>query len=289
MMDAYLCVFVNWDQNNWARLLPIAEFVYNNSKNTSIGHMPFELNCDYYSRMSYEEEVDPRSQSKLVDKLSEELKELMTVCCKILHHAQELQKRAHNKGVKPQSYVSGKKVWLNSKFIKIKQNHKLEAKFFRSFRMLYPIGKQVYKLEFSRNWRIYDIFYVSLLEQDTTKKGREFSVPEFKPSNDKEYKMEAIRDSAVYSKEIDRHLLELYNLVAWKGYQEEENTWKPSLAVIYLRKIINIFHRDYLEKPTVTSAFLDSVPPMAKPTIHLSPKQMWRQVIRRTKKWTQTC
>ena len=40
-----------------------------------------------------------------------------------------------------------------------------------------------------------------LLEQNTTKKGQEFSVPEFKPGNDEEYKVEAIRDSAVYAKE----------------------------------------------------------------------------------------
>ena len=68
----------------------MAKFAYNNSKNTSTGHTPFELNCGYHPRMLYKEEVDPRSQSKSVDKLSEELKELMVICCKNLHHAQEL-------------------------------------------------------------------------------------------------------------------------------------------------------------------------------------------------------
>ena len=56
---------------------------------------------------------------------------------------------------------------------------------------------------------------MSLLEQDTTKKGREFLVPEFKPGdNNKEYEVEAIRNNAVYVKEVDKHLLELYYLVA---------------------------------------------------------------------------
>ena len=58
---------------------------------------------------------------------------------------------------------------------------------------------------------------MSLLEQDTTKKGREFSVPEFEPGDDKEYKIEAIQDSAVYAKEANRHLPRLYYLIAWKG------------------------------------------------------------------------
>ena len=59
----------------------MAEFAYNNAKNASTAHTPFELNCDYYSRMSYEEDhVDPRSKSKSADKLSTKLRELMIVC-----------------------------------------------------------------------------------------------------------------------------------------------------------------------------------------------------------------
>ena len=65
---------------------------------------------------------------------------------------------------------------------------------------------------------------MSLLEQDTTRKGREFSVPEFEPGDDKEYKVEAIRDSVVYAKEADGHFPGLYYLVAWKGYSEKKNT-----------------------------------------------------------------
>ena len=45
MMKAYLCIFVNWELNVWEWLLPNAEFAYNNSKNTSMGHTPFKLNC----------------------------------------------------------------------------------------------------------------------------------------------------------------------------------------------------------------------------------------------------
>ena len=121
-IKAYLRAFVNFEQNDWARLLPMAEFAYNNARNASTGHTPFELNCGYYPWMSYKKNVDPRSQSKSADKLSAELRELIIVCQKNLHHAQELQKRAHNKGAKPQSYVPGEKIWLNSKNIKTKHN-----------------------------------------------------------------------------------------------------------------------------------------------------------------------
>ena len=71
----------------------------------------------------------------------------MIVCRENLHHAWEFQKQSHDKGVKPWSYAPDNKVWLNSKYIKTKRNRKLESKFFGSFRVLHPVGKQVYKLE----------------------------------------------------------------------------------------------------------------------------------------------
>ena len=37
-MEAYLRAFVNFEQNDWARLLPMAEFAYNNAKNATTGH-----------------------------------------------------------------------------------------------------------------------------------------------------------------------------------------------------------------------------------------------------------
>ena len=91
----------------------------------------------------------------------------------------------------------------------------------------------------------------------------EFSAPEFEPGDDKEYEVEAIRDSAVYAKEADRHLLGLYYLVTWKDYPEEENTWKPFSAVMHLQKMVSTFYKEYLEKPTATAASLDSAPFMA--------------------------
>ena len=139
----------------------------------------------------------------------------MTVCQKNLHHAQELQKRAHDKGVKSRSYVPSDKVWLNSKYIKTKRNRKLEAKFFGLFRVLHSVRKQAYKLELPNRWRIHNIFHVSLLEQNTTKKEWvDKQVTELKAGDGKEYKVEAIWDSAVYANKSESSQLPgLYYLV----------------------------------------------------------------------------
>ena len=60
-MEAYLRAFINFEQNDWARLLLMAEFAYNNAKNASTGHRPFELNCGYHLCVSFKEDTDPRS------------------------------------------------------------------------------------------------------------------------------------------------------------------------------------------------------------------------------------
>ncbi len=251
----------------------MAEFANNNAKNTSTGHIPFELNCGFHPQASYKEDVNPRSQSKSTDELATELKELMAIYRENLQHAQKLQKRYHDKYAKPRSYAPGEKVWLNSKYIKIKQNRKLKAQFFGPFRVQHLVGKQAYKLELPKKWKIHNVFHVSLLEQDITKKGRvdeTTSRLEFEnEGNGEKYEVEAIRDYAIYAKESDsgHHLLGLYYLILWKGYPEEENTWEPASTVLHLCKLISTFYRDHLEKPIAISPLIDSAPPMARPTV----------------------
>ncbi len=63
-MEVYLRAFVNFEQNDLARLLPMVEFAYNNAKNASTGHISFEFNCGFHPQASYKEDVNPQSQSK---------------------------------------------------------------------------------------------------------------------------------------------------------------------------------------------------------------------------------
>ena len=84
---------------------------------------------------------------------------------------------------------------MNSKHLRTKRNRKLEAKFLGPFRVLHLVGKQAYKLELPKKWRIHDVFHVSLLEQNTTKKGQMNDTQlnfEFKAGNNKEYEVDGI-------------------------------------------------------------------------------------------------
>ena len=96
-MEAYLQAFVNFKQNDWAKLLLMAKFAYNNAKNAITGHMPFELNCGHHPRVCFKENTDPCSQSKTADRLSAELQKLRTVRQENLYHTHKLQKQVNDK------------------------------------------------------------------------------------------------------------------------------------------------------------------------------------------------
>ena len=64
----------------------MAEFIYKNAKNTSIGHILFKLNYSYYPKVLFKKNINSHSISRFANKQIEELKELIEVCCQILLH-----------------------------------------------------------------------------------------------------------------------------------------------------------------------------------------------------------
>ena len=91
---------MNWEQNDWAQLLLMVEFVYNSFKNASISHIPFELNYSYHSRISFEDKCNTYFRSSSAKRQVVELRELMNICCQNVLHAQDIQKQAYDKRVK---------------------------------------------------------------------------------------------------------------------------------------------------------------------------------------------
>ena len=108
-----------------------------------------------------------------------------------------------------------------------------------------------------------------LLEQDTTKKRRVDDMVELDTGDESgEYKVETIRDIAIYARESKSdHLLGLYYLVLWKRYPKEENTWELASVIQHLKKLINLFYKNHPDKPTATFLAIDTAPPMARPTV----------------------
>ena len=49
------------------------EFAYNNIKNSNTADISFKLNCGFYPRVSYKEDIDTHSMSKTIDQLATKL------------------------------------------------------------------------------------------------------------------------------------------------------------------------------------------------------------------------
>lgn len=91
--------------------------------------------------------------------------------------------------------------------------------------------------------------------------------PEFKTRNNIKYKVNSIINNVVYGKEINNQLLGLYYLILWKSYLEEKSIWKLLAEIMHFQKLINTFHKEYLEKLIATSLFLDFILPIARLTV----------------------
>ena len=68
----------------------MAEFVYNNAKNASIGYIFFKLNYGYHPWVSYKEDLNTYSKSKTSEEESFKLQSLMAACQQNFYHALKL-------------------------------------------------------------------------------------------------------------------------------------------------------------------------------------------------------
>jgi len=57
-LEQYLCIYCNYQQNNWSELLPLAEFAYNNAPSATTGVSPFFANKGYHPNISIHPERD---------------------------------------------------------------------------------------------------------------------------------------------------------------------------------------------------------------------------------------
>ena len=74
----------------------MAEFAYNNAKNTSTSYTSFKLNCGFHLRVSYKKDVNPHSKLKTIDQLATKLKTFKCLYKENLQHVYEFQKHYHN-------------------------------------------------------------------------------------------------------------------------------------------------------------------------------------------------
>jgi len=163
-IEPYLHTFCNYEQNNWSEMLPMGEYVYNNSVTTAMGLSSFYANYGFHPRTSWPVEIEAMNPARR--NYAHWMVSVHIFCKKTLEHTREQMSHHYNKRSKeaPKMKV-GDLVMLSSKNLRIrrpskKHNHKMQGPF--------EIGKVVslnaVMLKPPRHWRLHNIFHVSLLE-----------------------------------------------------------------------------------------------------------------------------
>ncbi len=218
-LEHYLRCYCNEEQDNWANLLPLAEFVYINAKQATLGCSPFYAMSGYNASIHYD--VEDNAWEGEIPTAKERIEKLHAAREKLSQRwksAVASQVKAYNQKHKPKTFNKNDLVLLSTKNLRQKRPHKkLSHKYAGPFRIADIIGKQAYRLHLPTTYRVHDIFHVSYLEPYNRRNGDNVA-PELPPpeliDEGEEYEIEEILDKR-------RRKGELWYKVRWKGYSTE--------------------------------------------------------------------
>jgi hypothetical protein len=244
VIQQYLRCFVGYHQDDWASLLPLAEFSFNNTLNVSTGYTPFFANSGIHPRFEYldpMEEVVPSVENHLrtINTIQEELKDTLT---KALESQEEFANRRREEAP---TLVPGDLVWLDSRNISSSRpSKKLDYKRLGPFEVVRSINPVAFELKLPPWMKIHPVFHVSLLEKAKTNQWSSRSQPKPPPiqvEDHEEYLVQEILDSR-----LNRNRLQYF--IDWEGYPPSERCWVNATDVHAPVKVKQ-FHQRYPLKP----------------------------------------
>jgi len=163
-IEAYLQAFVSREQDDWARLLPMAEFAYNNSITTGHGTYPFNTNYGFHPAAMNPASTEPLNPASQV--YAHWMSAAHDESQKGLEEARERMRRYTNPAQKePPAYQVGDLVMLNGRNIKTRRpSKKLDHKNHGPFQIEKIVSLLAVRLTLPREWKIHNVFHVSLLK-----------------------------------------------------------------------------------------------------------------------------
>ena len=220
-LEAYLRMYVNYDQDNWVEKLPLAQFAYNSSISEPLGTSPFYANYGY-DPVAYRQ---PRADPTRAEKAITQVENLRTLQQQLSLDLEFCNTRsaiyANKKRSQEPSLKKGDKVYLLRRHIKTKRpSDKLDFKKFGPFRIAEKISSVNYRLELPKTSKLHPVFHVSLLEPARGNTPVDTNA-ELQPEHDADvYDVEQILDKRVRQDTTEY-------LIKWLGWDDIHNTWEP--------------------------------------------------------------
>ena len=244
-VEQFLHVFCNYQQDNWADLLPFAEFAHNIRAHSATGRSPFQV--WYGFQPEFLPPINFASHIPSVEERLKTLNRLRSDVSAALKIAAEVMTR---KGPSTPSvtFKEGQLVWLEG--TNVKTTHpkaKLADKRLGPFKVLSTTPTNS-RLLLPKTWRIHPVFHNSLLSpyKETKEHGPNFPrpPPDIVEGEYDHYEVEKVVDS----KPTPNKRGILY-FVKWTGYPTSENEWIPASGMKHASDLVKQFHQQYPNKP----------------------------------------
>ena len=213
-LEQYLRIYVNHRQNNWAKWLAMAEFVFNNKVYTATKTSPFQVNYGRELMMGFD--IRKKGKNKKAEEFVREIKERYEEARAALVKSQEEMKRQVDKNRKEtEEYKVGDKVLISTKDFSKKLMKRATKKLMEKFIGPYVVKKivleNVVELELPALLRIHLVVNVRRIVKYREQVERQKKIPPLP------VEVEEILDRQE-KKEKTKYL------VKWKGYTAEGNT-----------------------------------------------------------------
>ena len=248
ILEQYLRMYTNYQQDDWDTLLPLAEFTYNNTTHEATGTTPFFANKGYHPLLSAEPLTESSESAKA---MIGEWAELQTILRTRLEETIRRYERATaGRRVKGPDFKRGSKVWLDLRNIQTKRPmKKLDHRRTGPFEVIEEVSSHARRLQLPPRLRfVHPVFHISLLEpyEANPFPGRTQEPP---PPVDidgvEEYEVEDIVDSRFDLRRRPGH--ELVYTVKWKGHSDV--THEPEDNLEHAQKAVRAYHTNYPDRP----------------------------------------
>ena len=204
-MKQYLRIYCDYHQDDWSQLLPLAEFVYNNTKSSSTGMSPFYANYGYHPRATLKILLEKGHENPTAEAYVDHIRRMHEKLQMTLEQAQARYKKEFDKNVAPApGFKVGDRVWLNRRNIKTtRPSQQLDFRHLGPFEIVDVVGKSkaAFELKLPNHWRIHPVFHASLLDPYRVNKieGRKQTTPPPPEivNGELEYEVEAVLDSRI--------------------------------------------------------------------------------------------
>ncbi|MBW0506838.1 hypothetical protein O181_046553 [Austropuccinia psidii MF-1] len=244
-------MYVSYHQDDWNTWLPLGEFAYNNSDDSSTKQSPV---FTFYGRDPQFDSVHI-TQEIPAGKLSTKFQSVHQVAKRELEVAiNRLKRYADKSRASPPVFNPGDMLWLSSKNIKsTRPTKKLSEIWLGPFPILKKVSTNAYHLKLPSKWKsIHPVFHISLLEPSKTStfpNRHQEPPPPIIIEEEEEWEFSRILDSKLKRRK-------LWYLVEWKCFSQdsERSTWEPAGNLKNCLELVKDFQSLYPDKPGPNSS-----------------------------------